>query len=183
MTIADIALIELIRPPWRRYVVESRLPRELVVRALGKSVQRGRWFGRRIGPEPFQGTINPEGFRIRRASQRGFVRWAAPILIIGRFAPSPYGTRIAVTIRPVLPQLAFWLIAIAAVALIGILAAAKALRGDASALGAAPIVVASLAYLYLVASVFFALRVRKVKPLLDAILTGAQTASKVSPTL
>ncbi len=173
MTIAGVSLRELIRPPWRSYVVESPLPRELLVRALSKSVQQGRWLGRSTGPEPFEGTVTPTGFKIRPAA-RSLVSRDFLTVIVGRFAPSPYGTRVAITIRPVLPQLAFWFIAFAAVTLVGILAARKALRGDPAALAVEPLAMAFLAYMYFFASIFFALRLHKVKPILDEVLSGSE---------
>lgn len=170
VTIRGIPLSELIRPPWRRYVVESRLPRELLLRRLKHSVQPVLWFAR-SRTEPLEGTVTADGFKLRPAG-RSPLRRDFLTLAVGRFTPSAYGTRVEITIRPVLPQLALWLIAFAAVALVGILAAHRALRGDPKVLAVEPLVIAFLAYMYFYLSIVFALRLRKVKPMLDEVLSG-----------
>lgn len=175
LTIAGIPLAELVSPPWRRYVVESRLPRELVVRALSRSVQPSLWFGRSIPSEPFEGTVTPKGFKIRRAGRGRILTARRELLplIIGRFESSPYGTRIAITVRPMLVFLGWWILWMAAVALIGILAAKKALSHQPRALAVEPVVLVMLTFGYLFESALFAIEAHKAKPMLEEILTAA----------
>ncbi len=177
VNVAGTPLKELIRPPWRRYVVESRLARELVVRALTANVGP-RLFHFSAGGALFEGSVSADGFRIRRVIH---YRNSFLPLIIGRFERSPYGTRIEITMRPVIAVIGLWIFWMGAVSCVGILAGRAALRHQPRALAAEPVVVAMLAFGYLLASGLFGFEAYKAKPMIEEILTTATTGAGPSP--
>ncbi len=183
MTIAGIPLIELIRQPWRRYLVSSPLPRELLVRRLQQAVQPRVWFRRSPSREQFEGEVTADGFRIRRQGAANLIynRRGLHLVIVGRFEPSAYGTRVHITFRPVMFELVLRALAICAVASIAVAGVIRHLEGRRG-LAVIPAVLAVIAMFYLSATVMVAIQARKTKPLLDQLFAEAAAASSTRAT-
>jgi hypothetical protein len=92
-------LRDLIRFPFRQFVIDTELSQEEVVERLRAIVEPGNVFlaqFRRTN-KLFAGEISPDGFKIMRLIYYG--NGALPV-VIGRFEPGTKGARVQVTMRP-----------------------------------------------------------------------------------
>jgi hypothetical protein len=172
---------ELLRLPYREFVIESRLPRELAIRDLRKAVAPRRWFRFSKVQEPFEGEVWADGFRIRRTILK---RNPFLPLILGKFQNAPIGSRVQITMRPILPVLVVWLVWMGFALLPGVLGIFSPPRGGGLSRGLAMVVVAGLvAFGYLLASIAFGIEARKARRILTQILTGSTATAEAAATL
>src|SRR5690348_12769063 len=100
-------IADLLRPPFRKFAIASPLARELAVRELRKAVGPRRFFGVAKIPQPFEGEVGADQFRIFRTIR---YRNSFLPLIDGKFENAASGSRLSVTMRPIAVVLAVWVI-------------------------------------------------------------------------
>src|ERR1700674_4092390 len=102
----DGLLSELIRPPFRQFVIDTELSEAEIVERLRGIVELGSPFVAGLGRtnKLFAGEVSPHGFKIMRLIYYG--NGALPV-VIGRFEPGPKGARVQVTMRPTKIAIAF----------------------------------------------------------------------------
>jgi hypothetical protein len=169
-------IAELLQPPFRDFVIESPLAREVAVRELGKAVVPRRYFRMSKPEQPFEGEVRADGFRLFR-----IIRYRNSFLplIVGRFENAPYGSHVRITMRPIWLVVAVWIawmgFAIFA-AILGLFAPPRG-AGDSRALALA-VVAGLVSFGYLLASIAFGIEARKARVLLTGILTGSGAAKE-----
>lgn len=92
-------LRELIRFPFRQFVIDTELSQVEVVERLRAIVEPGSAFLARFGRtnKLFAGEVSPDGFKIMRLIYYGN---ATLPVVIGRFEPGTKAARVQVTMRP-----------------------------------------------------------------------------------
>ena len=92
-------LLELIRPPFRKFAIDTELSDAEIVERLRGIVEPGSPFVAGLGwtHKLFAGDVSPHGFKIMRLIYYG--NGALPV-VIGRFEQGPKGARVQVTMRP-----------------------------------------------------------------------------------
>ncbi len=100
--------LDLLVPPWRRFVMISRLPPAQVVAAMREATEpRRRHRFAAPGEEGFEGTVAADKFLVNRIVGYREYRNAFVPFITGRIQPARGGSRIVITMRPHLLVLAF----------------------------------------------------------------------------
>lgn len=101
---------ELVRLPFRKFVIETSLSEAEVAERLRGIVEPGSpflapfWRSNRL----FRGEVSPQGFKVMRII---LYRNSFLPVVSGTFEPGPSGARVAVTMRPMRPMqvfLALW---------------------------------------------------------------------------
>src|SRR5713101_785107 len=99
-------LRDLIRPPFRKFAIDTELSQAEIVERLRGIVEPGGAFLAGLGgtKKLFAGQVSPQGFKITRLIYYG--NGSLPV-VIGTFEPGPNGARVQVTMRPTQFALAF----------------------------------------------------------------------------
>lgn len=171
---------EPLRLPYREFVIESRLPRELAIRELRKAVLPRRLFRFSKVEEPFEGEVWADGFRIRR-----IILKRNPFLpqIFGKFQNAPSGSRVQITMRPMIPVLAVWLVWMASALFATGAMLLDLLRHLRPELVGLAVGLGLPLFGYLLASISFGIEARKASRMLTEILNGSGAAAEAVATL
>ena len=184
---------EYLTPPYRRFVIDTLMPREAAVAAIEKIVEpRKLWRGIfSSGHREFQGEVSSEGFKVSRIIH---YRNSFLPMVIGHFERIPEGTRVAITMRMAWPSITFgwiWLVANGVIAAIFLEPSrASALFGDSNfgqALSRAKgplsyVPLGVIAFTYILCSGFFAFEARKARRILrENLWTPGGSMSGIQP--
>ncbi len=165
---------DLIRPPSRRFVIDTGLSEAEIAGRLRGIVEPRNPFLASFGRtnKLFAGEVSPQGFKIMRLIYYG--NSSLPV-VIGRFEPGPRGARVQVTMRPTRFASAFGTLWLAAAAIFTVVAGLAtifswprnaAVSGGIFTLGG----VAAIAFGYLIMAVPFGAEARKAQGLLEETL-------------
>jgi hypothetical protein len=167
-------LRDLIRPPFRKFVVDTELAEaEIVERLRGIVEPRGAFLaGFRRTNKLFAGEVSPQGFKITRLIYYGN---ASLPVVIGTFEPGPNGARVQVTMRPTQFAIAFgtlWFgFMVLFTVIVGLVTISAWWKSGAVKDGIFSFLpVAMLAFGYLLAAVTFGAEARKARRLLEEAL-------------
>ncbi len=166
---------ELLRLPWREFVIESPLARELAIRELRKAVGPRRFFGISKIEQPFEGEVGADDFRVFRTIR---YRNSFLPLILGKFENAPSGSRASVTMRPIWLVLGVWILWMSFALVAAAATMALVFKGRSPGIGGIAIGLGLPVFGYLLASVSVAIEARKARRMLTEILTGRGAAAE-----
>ena len=170
---------DLLRLPWREFVIESPLARELAIRELRKAVGRRRFFGITKIQQPFEGEVGADDFRVFRTIR---YRNSFLPLIHGKFRNAPSGSRVSVTMRPIWLVVAVWIVWMGFALFTTFATIRLILRGPSPGVGGIAIGLGLPVFGYLLASISFGIEARKSRRMLTEILSGARAAADAAAT-
>jgi hypothetical protein len=170
-------LRDLVRFPFRQFVIETELSEVAVVDRLRPIIAPRSPFFARFGffmrtDKSFAGSVSPDGFKIARIIHYG--NSFLPI-VVGRFEPGPTGVRVQVTMRlmqclTIFLMLYFAILVVVIVAAVGLEIFSSQTRGIGGMFAIVGIALGMGAFAYLMMGAAFSIEARRARRLLERAL-------------